>query len=398
MIPASAASMAATAAGSGARSAARSRAARAKPPTYRPPSGRIRHSEKSPKSAYMRRVGMHREIARLQRRIGDPFRQPGDRDARRGLRVGAFRRPGHQHRTARFGAQMPRVLGQIGEQQQQRQIGRAGRRDQARRTAARPPRWPGCRRGRRAAACAPPRPGEGSLIALPLPGGARSARWSRSPRSASPSVAMRLAAAPRSPPQACERRVAEPVRRRAGARQRPIARAARTDTGAARSPRSRPAGRRRSRAGSPRGAPRRRRGAARGSGRPRHSGAPARDTPRIHSVSGSVAVPAVEQRHRAARLDHRRPAGAASSTRSIHWNDRPIVTRRNGPSAGDRSNELPRTKRMRPVPPNAASAMRSISGSGSMAITCAGQRGERARQHPRPAAQVQHPVDPPPGR
>ena len=77
-----------------------------------------------------RRVGMHRQIARLQRRIGEPFGQPGDADARRSLRVGADRQPGHQHRTARFGAQMPRVLGQIGEQQQQRQIGRAGRRDQ----------------------------------------------------------------------------------------------------------------------------------------------------------------------------------------------------------------------------------------------------------------------------
>ena len=36
-----------------------------------------------------RRVGMHRQISRLQCRIGDPFGLSGDADARRGLRVGA---------------------------------------------------------------------------------------------------------------------------------------------------------------------------------------------------------------------------------------------------------------------------------------------------------------------
>ena len=42
------------------------------------------------------------------------------------------------------------------------------------------------------------------------------------------------------------------------------------------------------------------------------------------------------------------------------WNDklalveRPIVTSRNRPSAGDRSKELPRTKLIRPAPPNSA--------------------------------------------
>ena len=47
------------------------------------------------------------------------------------------------------------------------------------------------------------------------------------------------------------------------------------------------------------------------------------------------------------------------STRSIHWNERPIVTRRNRPSAGDRSKELPRTKliaRRRRTPPRRCAA------------------------------------------
>src|ERR1700733_10811720 len=59
------------------------------------------------------------------------------------------------------------------------------------------------------------------------------------------------------------------------------------------------------------------------------------------------------------------------STRSIHWNERPLAPSRNRPSAGDRSKELPRKKLMRPLPPNLSSAMRSISGSGSMATTSA---------------------------
>ena len=133
------------------------------------------------------------------------------------------------------------------------------------------------------------------------------------------------------------------------------------------------------------------RGASHGSGRPRHSGAPAPDTPSIHALSGASRCSLLNSTTA--------PPGSiiassrrSVSARSIQWNDRPIVTRWNRPSAGDRSNELPRTKLMRPAPPNSASAMRSISGSGSMAITSPRQRREGAGQHARPAAQVQHPV------
>ena len=58
------------------------------------------------------------------------FRDPGHRHSRRGLRVRGLRLARHQDRAARLGAQMPRVLGQVRQQQQQRQIGRTGRRHQ----------------------------------------------------------------------------------------------------------------------------------------------------------------------------------------------------------------------------------------------------------------------------
>ena len=77
------------------------------------------------------RVGVHRQIAGPQRRVGDRFGKPGDGDARGRLRICVLRRPGDKHRAPRIGPQVPGVLGQVGEQEQHRQVQGAGRRDQA---------------------------------------------------------------------------------------------------------------------------------------------------------------------------------------------------------------------------------------------------------------------------
>ena len=99
-------------------------------------------------------------------------------------------------------------------------------------------------------------------------------------------------------------------------------------------------------------------GASHASGRSPHSACTSARYGAIQSISGASRCPLLNSTTA--------PPGSiisssrrSVSTRSIQWNERPIVTSRNRPSAGDRSKELPRTKLMRPrrrTPPRRSAA------------------------------------------
>ena len=103
-----------------------------------------------------RRVGMHRQIPRLQRRIVRHLGNAGHRHPRRGLRIGSLRRAAHQDRAARLGAQ-DAACARTGSTAAATATDPARRpASPARRTAGRhPPPSPACRTAPRAAACGP---------------------------------------------------------------------------------------------------------------------------------------------------------------------------------------------------------------------------------------------------
>ena len=109
MIEPAAASTAATAAGSGAQigrpQPGRAGEAADEQPALHRDSPQVEIAE----PRIHRRIGMQRQVARAQRRVVHDPGQPRDRHPRRGLRIGVRRRPHHQQRAARLGAQMPRV-------------------------------------------------------------------------------------------------------------------------------------------------------------------------------------------------------------------------------------------------------------------------------------------------
>ena len=91
------------------------------------PHGTYAPQMKIAETGVQRRIRMHRQIPRLQSCIVRQISHSGHRDPGRGLRIGGLRGAAHQNRATRFRPQMPRMLRQIGQQQQNGQIGRARR-------------------------------------------------------------------------------------------------------------------------------------------------------------------------------------------------------------------------------------------------------------------------------